>query len=164
MPTCRVGINTLVCKNMNSKLQSCQVVQWSQQALIMACGAHLQCNLQNVESTNKFGFHLAVSFCQAGRNESLDSVVKIESSLWFQSHLSSTGTQAWRTGPSELIGYNHDWVEVYTNGTWSFTGEASIRRICARPTTSALQSPSSGAKLLDYPWSVSWRYYTMHTP
>ena len=34
----------------------------------------------------------------------------------------TSGTPAWRTGKPEVIGGNHDWVEVYDRGIWSFTG------------------------------------------
>ena len=38
-----------------------------------------------------------------------------------KSHLRE-GTPAWRSGGPGLIGGNHNWVEVYDRGVWSFTG------------------------------------------
>lgn len=35
---------------------------------------------------------------------------------------SVSGTPSWKTGKAGVIGGNHDWVEVYDRGIWSFTG------------------------------------------
>ena len=45
------------------------------------------------------------------------------------------GTAAWKTGAEGVKGGNHDWVEVYDRGRWSFTGSqtnAKLNRLCCR--------------------------------
>ena len=38
----------------------------------------------------------------------------------------NAGTAAWKTGRAGVVGGNHDWVEVYDQGVWSFTGQPPV--------------------------------------
>lgn len=54
-------------------------------------------------------------------------------SLWPASEQNkpAAGTPAWKAGRPGVIGGNHDWVEVWFDGVWSFTGafRSCIRKV-----------------------------------